>query len=467
MNLALLRARRRILSDQPLVPSVGLSLSTSAVTIAQNGTATLTVFATRSGGFVGTVTPSALSLPSGVSGAFAPATMTGTTAQAVLTLSAQANASPVTAANVTIQIASSLGVQTVPLAVTVVSDTTTGQQPVVLGVSPSSGAPNATRSITISGSEFIAGATVHVGVDATNTWTPATGVTVVSLNAITCTAPALALGTYDVRVTTANGVGRLFNAISYGAVPFFEDNFAGGQRNNANGFAWTTQLGGVTVSDEAAPPGATHSLRFAYPQTTASESVEQRFALGRDCTSLGIEWQWFVPSNYFHPTTNGNNNKLYSLWGASSSLSTARSLGTHLQVGEFWEDPNEVGGSVLRTMRNSPSGAASSILTPASLRPPLIGVDGPVLPGQWNVMRYFTRLSSAAGVSDGVIKLWANGTLVANHTGLLLWLSDGSSLPSASLAFGYLLGAANSGWNVPTTFYCGNFKFFDSDPGWT
>ncbi|MGA9752343.1 MAG: IPT/TIG domain-containing protein [Acidobacteriota bacterium] len=70
-----------------------------------------------------------------------------------------------------------------------------GNPPTVSGVSPSSGPAAGGTAVTISGSNFVAGASVTLGGAA------APGVTVVSAGSITATTPAHAAGTVDVVVT--------------------------------------------------------------------------------------------------------------------------------------------------------------------------------------------------------------------------------------------------------------------------
>ncbi len=75
--------------------------------------------------------------------------------------------------------------------------------PTVTGVSPNSGTTLGGTSVTITGTNFVAGATVTFG------GTDATGVSVVSPTSITCATPPHAVGAVDVVVTTSGGPGTL------------------------------------------------------------------------------------------------------------------------------------------------------------------------------------------------------------------------------------------------------------------
>jgi len=77
--------------------------------------------------------------------------------------------------------------------------TDTSALPGVNAVTPNTGLAAGGTAVTISGSNLTGATAVTFG------GTAATAVTVVNANTITCTSPAKAAGTYDVRVTTPNG----------------------------------------------------------------------------------------------------------------------------------------------------------------------------------------------------------------------------------------------------------------------
>lgn len=82
--------------------------------------------------------------------------------------------------------------------------------PTITSVSPTSGSTAGGTAITITGTGFVAGATVSVGGAA------CTGVTVVSATSITCSTPARSAGAKDVVVTNADtGAGLLAGAFTY------------------------------------------------------------------------------------------------------------------------------------------------------------------------------------------------------------------------------------------------------------
>ena len=85
--------------------------------------------------------------------------------------------------------------------------------PTLTGISPVSGTAAGGTAVTITGTGFLAGATVSLG------GTPATGVTVVSSTTITATTPAHAAGAVDVVVSNAEQhAGTLPNGYTYTAI---------------------------------------------------------------------------------------------------------------------------------------------------------------------------------------------------------------------------------------------------------
>ncbi len=89
--------------------------------------------------------------------------------------------------------------------------TPTGPTPSVTGVSPSTGTTLGGTSVTISGSNFGAGAVVAIG------GTPATAITVLSATRITATTPQHAAGLADVSVSVAGRIGALRGAFTFAA----------------------------------------------------------------------------------------------------------------------------------------------------------------------------------------------------------------------------------------------------------
>jgi phosphatidylserine/phosphatidylglycerophosphate/cardiolipin synthase-like enzyme len=131
------------------------------------------------------------------------------------------------------------------------------QAPSVTSVTPSSGTTAGGTPITISGSGFVAGATVAVG------GTPATNVVVSNSATITATTPAHAAGSVDVVVTNSNGQsGGKLNAFTYtepagGETVLLSDDFNDASLNNSKWLA-NNLFSGFT--DSTVPVTETQSL---------------------------------------------------------------------------------------------------------------------------------------------------------------------------------------------------------------
>ena len=129
--------------------------------------------------------------------------------------------------------------------------TTTNPAPTVRSITPNSGTINGGTAVTVTGTGFLAGATVKLG------GTAATGVTVVSSTSITATTPAHAAGAVSVVVTNTDAqTGTL-----------------------TNGYTYTTTGGGGTI--------AFVQVNAATPQT-ASASVPVTYPLAQTAGNLNI-----------------------------------------------------------------------------------------------------------------------------------------------------------------------------------
>lgn len=177
-----------------------LALGPTALSIAQGGNATSTVTITRTN-MTDAVALALENAPSGVSGAFAPASTTGGTS--TLTLSVGSSVAPGTYA-LTVSGSAAPGVRSVPLALTVTAvatpDYAIAVTPSLLSVAPGSGAP---ATVTITRTSFTGAITLGLAnapAGVTGVFSPAapTGNTAaLTVNVATAAAP----GTYMLTVT--------------------------------------------------------------------------------------------------------------------------------------------------------------------------------------------------------------------------------------------------------------------------
>ena len=119
-----------------------------------------------------------------------------------------------------------------------------GPAPTVSNVAPASGPTTGGTAVTITGTNFAAGATVSVG------GSPATGVSVVNSTTITTTTPAHAAGAVSVTVTNADAqTGTLASAFTYAAAAISFVKVAAATPQSPSGTVAVTYPGGQTAGD--------------------------------------------------------------------------------------------------------------------------------------------------------------------------------------------------------------------------
>jgi hypothetical protein len=162
----------------------------------------------------------------------------------------------------------------------VTTTTLANPPPTVTGISPGSGLVTGAESVTISGTGFLAAATVKIGANT------CTSPSVLSTTAISCTTPANSAGTYSITVTNADGQGStLASAFAY-TIPF-----SGLQSiDNVSGVAmrlnWGVSAAAVSYQVYSVDAGGTPTFHH----TTAAPAVTTTI------TGLipGISYKWRV-----------------------------------------------------------------------------------------------------------------------------------------------------------------------------
>lgn len=242
--------------------------------------------------------------------------------------------------------------------------------------------------------------------------------------------------------------------------PFFFETFAGGQRNNANGFEWLGAVEPVVATDFGRSDS--NSLRFTLNANGADvpSFSEERFDMGRYLDRVAIEQWVHLPSNWKHRNTSypGNNKFLFFWRNRDDYTQEARDW----QVGVEWWRTNDF-ESWGRFMSNAPDQGFLSNQLPPPNDPPFIGAAAPLKPGQWNRFRLYVQAASSRSASDGVYKVWANDTQLVNLTNKALH-NPSSDPVGALLRHGYLMGYMNSGFDETTVIHVDDVAFFDHLP---
>ncbi len=182
--------------------------------------------------------------------------------------------------------------------------TYTNPAPAVASVAPNSGTANGGTPFTITGTGFLAGATVKLG------GTAATGVTVVNSTTITATTPAHSAGAVDVVVTNTDAQsGTLTNGYTYTAtlaLSVFPGDSSSATVIAGQTATYTLSLGGGGMSGSAtltctgAPAHATCSIPasqtfdavVATPVSVTVKTASRTIAAVRPPRSASASWSW-------------------------------------------------------------------------------------------------------------------------------------------------------------------------------
>jgi len=237
--------------------------------------------------------------------------------------------------------------------------------------------------------------------------------------------------------------------------PFFSDDFAGTQKNPADGFTYNSTGSRVSVVSF----DGFNCLRFRYgPDASgADSSAEQRFNMGRDLSELWLEYYVYIPSNFALRADFPANNKFLSLWPTSYST-----VGDTYVVTEFERNGTDTSRARIlgygdqfyangTTIRGGDAVMNSNFISAARA-------------GAWHRIRVHYKLASGPGETDGVYEGWLGDSLMwRSRTDWVFWSTGGNNF----VRNGYLFGWANSGYTDETLFHLRNLRFYDSDPNWS
>ncbi len=239
-------------------------------------------------------------------------------------------------------------------------------------------------------------------------------------------------------------------------------------------FMW---LGGdvsIHVSNLLAHSGS-NSLRLEYNHFSTDPSTyssnEQRFNF-TPSKEVWFEYYIYFPSgneglglNRYvqRDSPDGINNKLFTLWADSYSADP-------LVVYQTWSNGTTGNNFLNYGGTEADPTHPALVLYPDTSGTTITGTYGNhymyvgdgVKRGQWTQMRFHLKVADY-GQKNGEEEVWVNGKQVLQTLNLPLY--DPTNTANY-FAHGYLMGWANSGFNVNTSVFIDDFKLYTSNPGW-
>ncbi len=236
----------------------------------------------------------------------------------------------------------------------------------------------------------------------------------------------------------------IFSSSSHGEVLFFDDFESGDLSKTTNDVAWTG--GSYTSVQKTQAKNGAYALEFNFVggPDGADAWAEQRFTLGNYYRELWIQYDLYVPSNYYHRNQDNfsaNNKSFIHLW--TDDYSAVNGIGGGFEV---WSDGTGVGNLAFHPYNPDIGHLPGDI-------PNAKGIETTDL-GKWmNILIYIKAGSDTEGA---VVRLWKNNTLhyqlLAQAGSNILFNASGNS----QFNNGYLLGWANSGFAQTTKMYIDN-----------
>lgn len=254
---------------------------------------------------------------------------------------------------------------------------------------------------------------------------------------------------------TANlGACRVDVVGGVGITPFFSDGFESGDFSTTqNGVTWS----GVGDADVTVQSGrgvdGTKSAQFRFVGTApgGDAGAERRFDLGALYTELTIAFDLYIPDGteawggaaYAHRADSPSNNKFFRLWPADYNDDT--------KVGaSFWTTTDS--GVISKTRSEWVQPQNTSIGEAGVARAAFINNSDR---GAWIAVKIYCK--AATSTANGTMRIYKNGALAIDNSNAVD--NYRAALPEG-WRYGYLLGAANSGFDATTYLQIDNVKFY-------
>ncbi|HEX2189572.1 MAG TPA: Ig-like domain-containing protein [Longimicrobiaceae bacterium] len=280
----------------------------------------------------------------------------------------------------------------------------------------------------------------------------------------------VAAGTVTITATVEGKSGTAQVAVSAPistSALLFQDGFESGTiTSSQNGFAWK---GGayVSTSTERVRSGS-QAMKFRFGDLGTTLVTEQsRSQLNFTfpaMTEVWLEWYAYYPNGtegipgvgaYEHGYDTPDNNKLLRIY-ADGHYSKAPEWGASTSSEVYG-----VSGNSKVRIDYFPGDSYDNWFPKRRADMPLL-LDLAKDRGRWVQIRFHGR-KATPGKSDGQIRMWKDGQLLVNNTGLALYDPTGTH---DYFSAGYLYGAANSGFPRATAIYVDDFKIYRGNPGW-
>lgn len=260
----------------------------------------------------------------------------------------------------------------------------------------------------------------------------------------------------------------------------FESYPLGNFESTGDVFSWSLHPRVAASADRAF--SGSQSVKFSFGP--GELSGEMRFLLDKKYTELWFRYKMWVPSNYFHrvnpdPERASNNKGLMMLWGDSYS---GYSPTASLHFLPF--DNGSNGDSYLYPAWRVNGPTALNFFDPNDLSggDPLTASPVGIVQadrGTWvdwvmhfkvstNPIAYESRAAWDPVNDNGAVQVWKNGNLLLDITNAHNYYGGGASDPGGvgdGWNFGYILGAANSGWDELTEIFIDDFAIAETAAG--
>jgi hypothetical protein len=232
--------------------------------------------------------------------------------------------------------------------------------------------------------------------------------------------------------------------------------------------------------------GSASCRRFFWP--AGAHHIEERFDLGEDLKEVWFEYRIFYPKGdelsrlgvdlgpkYHHPTSSphykGANNKFFALWDITygERLHTMAIVQTHDLTARGGPDN---GDAFIELTQGGLHYVNTRFTDPGIGHPETEGITaitdtGPIQRGEWVRIRIHARVTDSQMAMNGRFRVLANDTaLLDAKTNLKLGVDPPYPRFRSFFRRGYVLGYANSSFQVDTSVYVDDFKIYNKNPGW-